>query len=990
MLTVAKVTQASAAGYAQYLEGKAQPTELGDYYLKDGERVETLGRWAQGGNLFGLGLGEPVSGEKLRTLMDVRRPDTGEPLRRAGGSSEAVAALDATFSVPKSVSAVWAVADVQLRAAIERAHEQAIDRALGYSIKHAAMIRERVDHDTVIHAKPTAVIATSWRHTSARAVADRPPDPQLHSHVLLHGAVRRDGRIVAIDSRSWLVHRREVGAAYRTELAHELNRMGFEIQRGTGRGHRYFELAGVPRMLLDRWSSRHHQVQAAIRERLAAKEIALRGQIAAGGANTKEAAERLALLKRVAQLTPAEERFMCTLTRSPKTLATHRELDQHWHETAHRYRLDRPALNGLRRGRPALTPVDARDLLDGLTEFDATFPARDARAVALERSAGVQITDALEVLSELRTTESILVLADGSGTTREHRSREQATVAIAQRLASATVAPIAPALVARESARLDRELADRGGELSHEQRRAIELACGIRPFVVIEGHAGTGKSTTLTGIARAHQAAGRELIVTSTAAVAAERLVRELSAASVEASAYSTAALHNAVSSENIRLGADTTIIHDEAALASTREQQRLLAAIDDAGAKLIEIGDARQSHPVGAGGLWLHLERAARHASAYVELTRNQRAQDPDDRRDQSLFRDGQQERAIRGYAARGRVHLTNGQPQAEDSALDAAHADRAAGKTTIVIAQTSNEHLDELNARAQAIRHQHGQLGPESVPVPGRPYALHPLDEVQIRRTIRHAQYGQLRNGTTAQVADVDPDAQSVTLRLADRPTLTLDREQAARSDLRLAYIQHPFPAQGQTTDTAHLIVGEHATREGSYVALTRAREQTHIHASPTDDPADSDRLHHLAERMSRTEPDAPSLHTPLANESAVTAELNRVSTDPESAAGIVPPAADRGATATGIDAEPTISVSAADDIGARELVKHGRDPEPAPTQRGRDQEPAKNRRWQLGERQDERLDRAWPRHLNHELTPPGLAEQQAERDQSQCWEP
>jgi hypothetical protein len=33
VLTVAKVTQASASGYADYLEGKAQAAELGDYYL---------------------------------------------------------------------------------------------------------------------------------------------------------------------------------------------------------------------------------------------------------------------------------------------------------------------------------------------------------------------------------------------------------------------------------------------------------------------------------------------------------------------------------------------------------------------------------------------------------------------------------------------------------------------------------------------------------------------------------------------------------------------------------------------------------------------------------------------------------------------------------------------------------------------------------------------------------------------------------------------
>ena len=186
-----------------------------------------------------------------------------------GATGEAVAALDATFSAPKSVSAVWAIADPELRERIEAAHETAIDRALAYATRQVPMLRRRVSQDTVLHEKAAGVVATSWRHTTARAVADQAPDPQLHSHVLLHAAVRRDGELVAIDSRSWLVHQREVGAAYRTELARELTELGFAVRRGVGRGGRYFELDGVPQRLLDRWSSRRHQVQAAIRDRLA-------------------------------------------------------------------------------------------------------------------------------------------------------------------------------------------------------------------------------------------------------------------------------------------------------------------------------------------------------------------------------------------------------------------------------------------------------------------------------------------------------------------------------------------------------------------------------------------------------------------------------------------------------------------------------------------------------------------------------------------------
>ncbi len=126
--------------------------------------------------------------------MAVRRPDTGGELRRAGGSGEAVAAIDATFSAPKSVSAVWALASPELRERIEQAHERAIDRALAYSTEVVAMVRERVDQQTVVHAKARELVATSWRHTTARAVEGPGPRPAA---ALARAAARRDPRRTA-------------------------------------------------------------------------------------------------------------------------------------------------------------------------------------------------------------------------------------------------------------------------------------------------------------------------------------------------------------------------------------------------------------------------------------------------------------------------------------------------------------------------------------------------------------------------------------------------------------------------------------------------------------------------------------------------------------------------------------------------------------------------------------------------------------------------
>jgi hypothetical protein len=571
-------------------------------------------------------------------------------------------------------------------------------------------------------------------------------------------------------------------------------------------------------------------------------------------------------------------------------LTTH-DLDTAWQQTARSHHFSDERIEVLRHQDHApLQPAAAADVLAGLTEFDATFPARDARAVALERSAGSAIDAALEHLRELRNSEEILVLADGTGTTRSHRGRERTIVAITQRLTETQITPLPAGAAKREADRLDRELSARGGRLADEQRAAIRLACGSRPLVLIERQAGTGKSTALTGIARAHKASGQQIVVTSTAALAAERLASELTGSGVDCHAYSTAGLASAIKNDRIALTSQTTIIHDEAALASTREQLDLLDAVETTGARLIAVGDPQQNQPVGAGSLWQHIEDATRDADAHVEVTNNQRARDPADRRDQALFRHGHTERAIRGYAARERVHFYDDPRRAEDHALEAAHRDRTDGKTTTVISQTSNDDLDALNARAQAIRHQAGELGDDSLPIAGRPYELRHGDLVQIRHTIQHAEHGPLRNGAAAQVIDIDADAIALALRLSDGTALGLTEQQITDADLRLAYVQHPFPAQGQTTNTTHLIVGEHATREGTYVGLTRARETTNIHVGDSFGLVpDADQLQRLADHVNRTEPDAPSIRIPLAPGAALDPEVRIEATTPGNGLGI-----------------------------------------------------------------------------------------------------
>jgi hypothetical protein len=68
--------------------------------------------------------------------------------------------------------------------------------------------------------------------------------------------------------------------------------------------------------------------------------------------------------------------------------------------------------------------------------------------------------------------------------------------------------------------------------------------------------------------------------------------------------------------------------------------------------------------------------------------------------------------------------------------------------------------------------------------------------------------------------------------------------------------------------TADTTHLIIADHATAEGTYVALTRARQRTDIHVNEEMlQDSELEPLERLAERVGRTEPEVPSIAVPVA---------------------------------------------------------------------------------------------------------------------------
>ena len=215
------------------------------------------------------------------------------------------------------------------------------------AVELAPMVRQRID-GKVRHVVARELITSSWRHTTARGVDGRAPDPQLHVHRLVHAAIRQDGRLAAADSRTLLQHQRELGARFRSQLARELEQLGFAIKRGTGRDGRYFEIDGVDPAVNEAFSARHAQIRQRIDDALARRVRALEASIGAGGEDGARAQRELDSLEFHGRLSPGQERAEAVGSRSAKGLVARGDLDEAWWQTGQQVGFDARTLDQLR------------------------------------------------------------------------------------------------------------------------------------------------------------------------------------------------------------------------------------------------------------------------------------------------------------------------------------------------------------------------------------------------------------------------------------------------------------------------------------------------------------------------------------------------------------------------------------------------------------------------------------------------------------------
>ena len=831
MQTTHKIEGSSAVRFARYLLAEAS---RGDYYTHDGQGGKSAPtQWHGPERLlrsFGIDPEKAVEMKHLGPLMQGFDPVTEKPVRPAGSNGTRVAGIDLTYAPPKEVSALWATTDPYRRAQIEVAHRKAVASTLKRIEREVALVRRKTDKVQRFE-KAKGLLATEVVHTTSRLGKDQDehgiPDPQLHSHIVLLAAERKDGVLAAIESKQVMRAARENGAWYRSELAANLQELGVGIERHQGNGERYFGVRGVSKDLSERWSTRTQDVHSAanlFRQRYGREPG------------------------------PGELDSLTLSTRGSKTAAGPQEVNAAWRALGEEHnqtaRRSEEAFHdwGLHKN----PNIDlAKELLANVTKEASMISTHELHAKAYELSAGVCRPAGVDKLvNDLARSGELLQLEDGTWTTRQLRELEQSTIEIAERRATEIAAPASEQALKQARREIGREIK---GSLTQEQREALETITGPGGIAVLVGPAGTGKGVVISTAARAWQLEGTEVIGTSVAGATAQRLQAD---ASLDAS-YSADELNYGIQQGRIRIGPGTVIVFDEAAMADHERIAPLVKLTAERGAKPLLVGDAAQLSGIGPSGLFAALEGKVPTA----ELHEVHRANHEWERQAWQQIRAGEPGPALAQYQAHDRLHISDTRAEAAEAMVQNWDETRKtlANCQAVMITDASNMERDQMNAMAQEHRAQAGELGAHTVELPGKPYGLRAGDEIIFTAKFPVPGEQRIKNGITGTVIDASRREDKVTIKTNEHEPREVQVDTSKFDELSLSYAVHVNKGQGITAETSGILIGGWQTdKEHAYVTVSRAREQTQIYVSREDlgeQGFDTDAMERLAEKMKRS---------------------------------------------------------------------------------------------------------------------------------------
>ena len=536
---------------------------IGDY-LTEGSRAE-MTWFGEGAEKLSLSGGCQLT--HFENLCRGLHPVTAEKLMARDKGAHRRVCFFAQVSPPKDVSLAYLVGNDQR---IAQWWDEAVREALKeIEAVTATRVRRRGANEDRTTGNMIAAIVT---HDSSRAL-----DPQLHTHMCIMNLTHdgQEQRWKGVQPSGYYRHQGFFREVCYNRLAARMVAAGYELESVRGIG---FSLKGFPSELRARFSKRRARILA---------------QAAATGAKSQEALQAIA-----------------ADTRAAKTKIPPDELRANWrNEAGAELDVVRTVIAGAAGVRRA--PVGE----------NAAAALASAEAHVFERRSVVDDRDLLRG-----------ALAVGRGDVSVAALRAE----VAAKLAQGSLLRVGEELASRAALVAEQDfvgwayanrhacppLGDAGdlASLGGDQRIAVKDVLGARGrLVILQGDAGTGKTTCLRAIVAGIEKAGGQVFGCAPSAGATDVLRKELTPTADTLQQW----LANGSLRERTR---GRVIVVDEAGLVSVPEMQALCRHADAGGNRLILVGDIKQHHSVEAGDALRCLQKYARVPVARLVQIRRQR----------------------------------------------------------------------------------------------------------------------------------------------------------------------------------------------------------------------------------------------------------------------------------------------------------------------------------------------------------------------------
>jgi conjugative relaxase-like TrwC/TraI family protein len=670
MITLSKPI---SSGQAQAYH-KQEFANARENYYTEGDHVR--GEW-QGKLAERYGLRGEVQEQQFARLSDGQHPETGEQLVRHQTAREYVnaqgetvrsmehrAGWDATFSAPKSVSLTALVGgDDRVR----DAHRESVRVALDEMEKYA---QARMGGN--VPAQTTGEWAVAkFEHDSSRPV-DGYAAPQLHTHAVVFNVTETaDGQTRALQPQELYKTQQYATAVYRSELAAQLQKLGYEIERGE---HGQPEIKGYTREYLEASSPRRQQIE---------EHMEAAGRSGAGAAQ-----------------------IAAHQTRDAKQPLSHEEVRARHQEMAQEYgqQPQRVIVEAAQRPGVELRPESSTSAAQqGMSyarergmEREAVADERTLMRDALKHTMGEARLPELRAEFERRVESHELIeverrpgLAGRAFTTGEMQGYERELIE-RMKMGQGTRDVLADGNVRQQTM-------EQHPHLSVSQRQAVDTVLTSRDkMMALEGVAGAGKTTSLAAVREAAQRAGYEVEGLAPTSRAAQKLA--------EAGMETQTLQRHLARGGREDDGQKRLYVVDESSMASTKQMHTFVERLKE-NDRVLFVGDVRQHEAVEAGRPYAQLQEAGMRTARLDEIIRQK---DPALKEAVGQLARGEVREAIGNLNSQGRVHeIGDRQERINEIAREYV---RSPEKTLVI--SPDNESRRELNNHIHRAMQETGQV--------------------------------------------------------------------------------------------------------------------------------------------------------------------------------------------------------------------------------------------------------------------------------------